>query len=131
APQGPPLLGIVVAGHGARLEQPGGARHRPEGCLSNRMVESGAILRFSALTTFRGDDSSTHLIEAGPGGNMKVIDSLLIAPLMFCLIGALIGVLTDVRISALFQAVTAASMVALAAHWLIGRIGRRRRPASA
>ena len=61
---------------------------------------------------------------------MKVIDSLLIAPLVFCLIGALVGVLTDVKISALFQAVAAVSMAALALHWLIGRMSRRRRAPS-
>ncbi len=62
---------------------------------------------------------------------MKIIDSLLIAPLFFCVIGALVGALTDMRLSPLCAAISVASMVALTLHWLIGRAGRRRRPASA
>jgi hypothetical protein len=62
---------------------------------------------------------------------MKIVDSLLIAPVIFCAIAALVGLLTDIRLATLFQGVAAASMAALMLHWLIGRRGRRRRSASA
>ncbi len=58
---------------------------------------------------------------------MRISDALLIAPMLFCIIGVLIGVFTDVALSRLWTAVAAASVAALAAHWLLGRTQRRRR----
>ncbi len=62
---------------------------------------------------------------------MKIVDSLLIAPLAFCLFGALLGLVVDIRISQLCQGIVVASVIALTLHWLIGRFSRRRDPASA
>jgi hypothetical protein len=62
---------------------------------------------------------------------MKIVDSLLVAPLVFCLVGALVGALSDLGFSSLCAAISIASIVALGLHWLIGRAGRRRRSVSA
>ncbi len=62
---------------------------------------------------------------------MRISDLLLIAPMLFCIVGVLIGVFTDVALSRLWAAVAAASMAALALHWLLGRPprpGRTRQP---
>jgi len=56
---------------------------------------------------------------------MRISDALLIAPTLFCIVGVLIGVFTDVALSRLWTAVAAASMAALALHWLLGRNQRR------
>ncbi len=56
---------------------------------------------------------------------MRISDALLIAPMLFCIVGVLIGVFTDVGLSRLWTAVAAASMAALALHWLLGRTQKR------
>ena len=58
---------------------------------------------------------------------MRLSDSLLIAPAGFCLIGALIGAVTNVGFSWLCLSVAIASMLSLALHWLLGRSQRRDR----
>ena len=58
---------------------------------------------------------------------MRLSDALLIAPMLFCIGGVLVGVFTDVPLSRLWLAVAIASMAALALHWLIGRTQRRAR----
>ena len=60
---------------------------------------------------------------------MKIADSLLVAPLAFCLAGSLLGVFWDVGFSSLCLWITAASGAALTLHWLLGRAGRKGRAA--
>lgn len=58
---------------------------------------------------------------------MRLFDALLIAPVLFCIIGVLIGVFTDVALSRLWAGVAAASMAALVVHWLLARTQKRAR----
>jgi hypothetical protein len=53
---------------------------------------------------------------------MRIADSLLIAPALFCVVGFVVGALTEIGQSRLWAAVAAASLVALALYWLVGRI---------
>ncbi len=56
---------------------------------------------------------------------MKIADSLLVAPLVFCLAGSAMGVFWDVGFSQLCLGITAASGAALTLHWLLGRTRRK------
>jgi VIT1/CCC1 family predicted Fe2+/Mn2+ transporter len=56
---------------------------------------------------------------------MKIFDALLVAPVAFCIIGVLVGVLTDVPLSRVWEGVAAASMAALALHWALARSQKR------
>ncbi len=56
---------------------------------------------------------------------MKIADSLLVAPLGFCLAGSVLGVFWDVRFSQLCLWITVASGAALMLHWLLGRTRRK------
>ncbi len=56
---------------------------------------------------------------------MKIIDSLLMAPALFCVIGVLVGAFTDVGPSRLWATVAAASLASLVLYWLVGRARKR------
>jgi hypothetical protein len=59
---------------------------------------------------------------------MRLSDSLLIAPVAFCAIGALVGATTNLGFSRLCLAVAVTSMLSLGLHWLLNRAQRRGRP---
>ncbi len=56
---------------------------------------------------------------------MKIADSLLMAPLGFCVAGSLLGIFWDVGFSQLCLWITVASGAALTLHWLLGRPQRK------
>ncbi len=58
---------------------------------------------------------------------MRLSDSLLIAPAVFCLIGALLVAFTNLGFSWLCLSVTVASVLSLGLHWLLGRNPQRDR----
>lgn len=87
------------------------------------MVESNAILRSSYVQVATGSICGWSSVASG--GRMRVFDALLVAPVGFCIIGVLIGVFTDVSLSRVWAGVAAASMAALALHWLIARNQKR------
>jgi hypothetical protein len=57
---------------------------------------------------------------------MRIIDSLLIAPALFLVIGVLVGLFTEVDQSRLWATVAAASLASLTLHWLAGRAAKRK-----
>jgi hypothetical protein len=59
---------------------------------------------------------------------MRIVDSLLIAPAAFCVVGVVVGLFTDVGQSRLWAAVAVASFAALAAYWLLGRVRKSPTP---
>ena len=58
---------------------------------------------------------------------MKLVDSLLLAPLGFCLGGSAAGVFLDIGFSQLCVGISFASAVTLSLYWVLDRLGRRTR----
>ena len=58
---------------------------------------------------------------------MKIADSLLVAPLGFCLLGSVLGGFLDISFSRLCVAIITASIVVLGVYWLLVRGERRGR----
>ncbi len=57
---------------------------------------------------------------------MKLVDSLLLAPLGFCLGGSAVGMFIDIGFAQLCTGISLASALTLAVYWLLNRV---RRPA--